>query len=310
METQVLKVKDNSLAPKSWDNYIGQNVVKERLQVQINAALNRFENLKHTLILGPPGYGKTTLAELIAQEMKQDLLLMMMTPAFNTNKLNKKIATFEGGIIVLDELHNLPKKGQHYLFDVMEKNRLTYDSGKTEYLEHPITFIGATTEQDKILAPLFSRFTYKHFLQEYSDVEMAMIIERMCHRVDIIPTKEFCLGLGAASAGTPRQARALVFAAQDLETLDVETVLTFCGVTPEGLTEDHMAYLDALKNLGGDQRGVGIDNIVNLSQRPKGIIEDVEKLLLKRNYIEIAKGGRELTVGGNNVIKKNRMEMS
>lgn len=309
MDTEIKKVKDNSLAPKSWDTYIGQDVVKDRLQIQINAALNRFENLKHTLILGPAGYGKTTLAELIAQEMRQDLLLMMMTPSFNSGQLNKRIANFEGGVIVLDELHNLPKKGQHYLYDVMEKNRLTYDSGKTEYLEHPITFIAATTEQDKLLTPLFSRFTYKHFLQEYSDVEMAMIIEKMCYRVGITPTKEFCLGLGKASAGTPRQARALVFAAQDLGTLDVDEILLFCGVTPEGLTEDHIAYLSALQSLGGEQRAIGIDNIVNLSQRPKGIIDDVEKLLLKRNYIEISKGGRELTVGGRNVIKKNRMEL-
>ena len=296
-------VQDFSLAPSSWDSYVGQERTKERLEVQIKGALSRFENLKHTLLLGPPGYGKTSLAELIAEQMQQDMVSMMITPDFKPNVINKKIGALEEpGIVFMDEIHNFSKKGQHYLFDVMEKNKLTYDDGSYFYLEVPVTILAATTEEDKLVKPLFARFTNKHFLQEYSDQEMAEIVKRMAHKIGIEPTDEFCLKLGRASAGVPRQARALVYASQDLDTQEVKPILDLCGVSPEGLTEDHLSYLSTLNDLG---QKAGVKTIANHAQRPMGIIEDLEKYLVKKQFVTIGSSGRSLSHKGLSALKRN-----
>jgi Holliday junction DNA helicase RuvB len=294
--------EDHSLAPRTWDTYIGQEVVKERLRVSIEGALSRYEPLKHVLILGQPGTGKTSLAEIIAAEMGADLLALTMTPNFKMQFLYKKIKEFEGGVIFLDEIHTLPKKSQHYLLDVLEKKKMTYDSGKVEYIDKPITFIGATTDPDQLIEPLYDRFPIRHTLQDYSDLEMAKIVERMALKLGLYPTKEACMALGRASAGVPRQARRLVFAAQDIgELSDVDEILSACGITPEGLTEDHLAYMKSLYELGGK---AGIVNLANHSGRPRDIVERLEKLLVIKSYVEITPSGRVLSYDGMKALKE------
>lgn len=293
---------DNSLAPRSWDAYIGQKKVKERLQLAIDGAMSRLEPLKHVLLLGIAGTGKTSLAEIIAKELQADLLALTMTPNFKMHYLYKKIQDFEGGVIFLDELHCLSTKNQHYLLDVLEKRKMTYDSGKVEYLTAPITFIAATTEMDKIIKPMHARFPHVYTLEDYSDLEMAQIVERMALQLDLTPHKPSCIALGRASAGIPRQARRLVYAAQDLGGIDnVDAILTTCGVTKDGLTEDHVAYMNALLGLGCK---AGIANIANHSMRPREVVQDLEKLLIKKGYVEITSSGRELTTDGLKALKE------
>ena len=291
--------EDNSLAPKSWDSYIGQEKVKERLNIAIAGALDRYESLKHVLLLGGPGTGKTSLAELIAQEMSEDLITLTMTPSFKMGSLYKKIKEFEGGIIFLDEIHCLSTKQQHYLLDILEKKRMTYDSGKVEYIDIPLTIIAATTESNEIITPLYQRFHLRYTLDDYSEIEMAKIVERMALMVGLHPTRDACLALGKASAGVPRQARRLVFAAQDLGSLEkIDDILDTCGITREGLTEDHLAYLRALNKLSNNGKAVGIKNICTLSGRPREIAEDLEKLLINQEMVELTGSGRVLLYRG------------
>ena len=246
--------------------------------------------------------GKTSLAEIIAAEMSADLLALTMTPNFKMQFLYKKIKDFEGGVIFLDEIHTLPKKSQHYLLDVLEKKKMTYDSGKVEYIDKPITFIGATTDPDDLIEPLYDRFPIRHTLLPYSDLEMAKIVERMALQLALYPTKEACMALGRASAGVPRQARRLVFAAQDVGGLDnVDEILSACGITPEGLTEDHLAYMRSLYELGGK---AGIVNLANHSGRPRDIVERLEKLLVTKAYVEITPSGRVLSYDGMKALKE------
>lgn len=243
----------------------------------------------------------TSLAEIIAKELQADLLNLTMTPNFKMHYLYKKIQDFDGGVVFLDEIHCLSSKNQHYLLDVLEKGRMTFDSGKVEYLTSPITFIAATTEMDKLIKPLHHRFPHVYVLEDYSDLEMAQIVERMALRLDLTPDKESCKALGKASAGIPRQARKLVYAAQDLGGLNqVDDILTTCGITRDGLTEDHVAYLKTLLDLGCK---AGMANIANHSQRPRDIVEDLEKLLIKKGYVEITRTGRELSTPGLKALK-------
>jgi len=139
-------------------------------------------------------------------------------------------------------------------------------------------------------------------LQPYSELEMAKIVERMALQLDMHPIKEACLALGKASAGVPRQARTLVFTAQDIGSLEaIDDILETCGITREGLTEDHIAYLRSLYELGSK---AGKANIVVHSGRPEKIILDLEKLLVLRNYVTITPSGRELTYDGMKVLKE------
>ena len=292
---------DNTLAPRTWDSYIGQEKIKKRLQVQIQGALSRMEPLKHTLILGQAGTGKTTLAELIAGEMQTNLLSVMMTPGFNMKLFNKKLLEFEGGIVFCDEIHILSKKDQHYLLSIMEEGMVAMDGMKKQAIEAPFTIVAATTDQDKLIKPLYGRFQVKHHLDDYSDLEMAKIVERMCHRIGVEPEPEFCLAMGRASAGTPRQARGLVFTAQDLQTFNPEEILEHAGLTRDGLTEDHVAYLKTIDALGG--HNIGLKAISNHSHRPQSIIEDLEKLLVDKRYIELGSSGRNLLNEGLKALK-------
>lgn len=298
--------EDYSLAPRSWDSYIGQEKTKERLQLAIQGSLDRYEPMKHTLLLGPPGTGKTSLAELIAQELKQDLLALTMTPNFKMKALYNKIKKFEGGVIFLDEIHCLSDKHQHYLLDVLEKRKMTYDDGKVEYINVPITFVAATTEPDDLIVPLYERFTLRFTLGDYSEIEMARIVERMALMLNLEVTRDACLALGKASAGIPRQARRLVFAAQDLGSIEhIDDILDTCGITKEGLTEDHLAYLKAIDQLSHNGKAVGIKNICNMSGRPREIVERLEKLLIDKDMVELTSSGRLLLYKGERVLKEN-----
>jgi len=298
--------QDYSLAPRTWDSYIGQDKIKERLQLSIQGALDRFEPLKHVLLLGQAGTGKTSLAELISQEMNQELMSLTMTPNFKMGSLYSKIKNFEGGIIFLDEIHCLSKKDQHYLLDVLEKRRMTYNTGKVEYITVPLTIVAATTEQQDLITPLYERFALRYTLEDYSDIEMAKIVERMALLLGMEVDKESCIALGRASASVPRQARRLVFAAQDLGGIHkIDEILDTCGITREGLTEDHLAYLRALHQLGSNGRPVGIKNITNLSGRPRDVAERLERLLIDKEMVELTSGGRVLMHKGLQVLKEN-----
>lgn len=293
---------DNSLAPRSWDSYIGQEKAKERLRIAIDAAIERFEPLKHVLILGPAGFGKTSLAEIVAKESKTELMSLTMTPNYDMKKLFNRLKDFDGGTVFLDEIHCLSKKDQHFLLDLLEKKKLSYPNGKVEYLSIPLTIIAATTEPDLLIKPLYDRFPYRITLQPYSELEMAKIVERMSLQLDMHPTKDACIALGRASAGVPRQARTLVFTAQDIGSLEaIDDILETCGITREGLTEDHIAYLRSLFELGNK---AGKANIALHSGRPEKIVLDLEKLLVLRNYVTITPSGRELTYEGMKVLKE------
>lgn len=286
-----------------WDNYIGQEKIKERLQIKIHAAMARFEQMDHALILGQSGTGKSTIARLIAKEHNVDFLDLMITPAFTTKTLENRLLSFNdegGGIVLLDEIHNFSSRDQHFLYSVLQDGCISKNNGDKVYFNNPLTIIGATTDEKDLTAALRGRFGAPYRLRDYTDKEMGQIIERMAYKAGLSPTIETCIALGKASAGSPRQAADLVKTARDLGSMDPGPILKLAEITKDGLTVDHVAILDSLRNLGNR---AGLENISNHSGRAKEDIVNLEKLLVKKGLIEMGGKGRELTMKGLKALK-------
>jgi Holliday junction DNA helicase RuvB len=283
---------DNALRPNDWDSYVGQEKLKNRLQVSIDGALERYASLDHVLLHGPPGCGKTSIASLIAQEMVQDFHSYVMPVKV---KSLQKIFLENEGVIFLDEIHRLSRKDQEFLLPVLEDHDIQFDNGKKIHIDHQFTVVGATTELEKIIKPLRDRFIHRPKFEEYTDEEMATIVKRMSDRIGMDITNDECLALGRASAGVPRQARTIVYTARDLNSCNPDLVLETCGITHDGLTEDHLEYLLALNKMG---QIAGVDVLSNYTGLPKDVILDLEKLLVRKSLIEYSPKGRLLMVKG------------
>lgn len=292
-------MSDSNLRPLSWEDYIGQDKLKKRLRVAMSGAQQRDAALDHTLFIAPPGYGKTALVSLIAQEMVDELHVLVMPVK---QKVLQKTLLEKPGIIFLDELHRLPKKDQEVLLYPMEEDReVHFANGNVLKIPHGFTIIGATTELKPIIEPLRDRFIWKPKFEIYTDEDMTKIVYNMARSVGIRDMPQaHAEALGAASAGVPRQARTLVFMARDLGTTDPKRVLHMADITSDGLTADHLEYLVKLDHLG---QIAGIDVLANFTGQPKDVIVQLEKLLLRKKMIEYSQKGRVLTTRGYKVVK-------
>lgn len=293
--------KDYALRPADWDSYIGQEPMKERLQISIDSAIRRGAALDHVLLDAPPGMGKTSIAALIAKEME------VSEPTYTAKVMPIKIGVLysiiieKGGILLFDELHRMPKKDQESMLSILEDRIIQRDNGDTIIIPKQFTIIGATTEIKQVIKPLRDRFIHKPRFQPYSNDDMALIFTGMCHKLGIYPSDDEAIALGIASAGVPRQAKSLALTARDLNTTNVEEVLTTANVTEDGYTQDHLEYLSVLDHIGGLG---GIELMSNYTGMPKDVILDIERLLLDRGCIEYTQKGRSLMVKGLNIINK------
>lgn len=288
----------------SWDEYIGQEELKRTLQIHIAASQADNRRMLHTLLVTEPGFGKTTLANIIAVE--SDTEIMELTMPIATGTLISHLRAWNGGTLFLDEIHRATKAQQEDLLPALNEGYLQTKYGEKVYIPH-VTIIGATTEPDKVIAPLFDRFELMPGFAPYSDDELKLIVQGMGHKINIDFTDETAKRLGRASGGVPRIAGKIVLAARALadtgNPVTVEEILRLAGRDEDGLDHRHIQYLEALMNLGGT---AGAEKIANHIRLPRSTVLNLERLLIDRGLIYLGVKGRELRGPGYDKVKKSK----
>ena len=300
--------------PNDWDEYIGQEPMKQQLAVYIASTQMRNQAFPHTLLAsGFPGVGKTTMARLIAKTL--GVKIYELVPPFNIYTLVKAADQLEDhDILFIDEIHKLAdggKRGAEILLKVLEEGVAFMPDGTTVVLAD-ITVIGATTDKDKLPEPVIDRFKIKPYFQAYSWGELGAIAIEFARRHDALGVIdcELAVDMAAASRGTPRILEEMVMAAQAMADAlkrppTADELLAFLEVEPDGLTRTHIHYLTAMRQYFARMTKeetveyiVGEAAIQQILRETKPGIQRVEAFLVERGLIDRTPRGRRLTALG------------
>jgi len=297
--------------PADWDEYIGQEPMKQQLAVYMASAQARGAAFPHTLLAsGMPGVGKTTMARLIAKTL--GVQIFELVPPFNIQTLVKAADQLgDRDILFIDEIHKLAdggKRGAEILLKVLEERVAFMPDGTVVQLAD-ITIIGATTDRDKLPEPVIDRFKVKPYFQPYSWGELSAIaieFARRANALDVIDN-ELAVDIAAASRNTPRIIEEMVNAARDMALAfkhppTAPQLLAFLEVEPDGLTRTHIHYLTAMRQyfarMTKDETVeyiVGEAAIQQILRETKPGIQRVEAFLVERGLIDRTPRGRRLT---------------
>lgn len=286
----------DTLRPTDWNEYVGQERLKQELDVRIESAIIDDRPLDHVLLCATPGAGKTSLAEMIAAKLEEPIEIVTMPIGIKV--LTRLVSNF-AGVLLLDELHRASARDQEVLLPLLEFGYVQDTSGRRTKAGW-LTIVGATTERQDLIDPLVDRFPIKPEWDDYTDGEMAVIVQGMARKAGIVIDHDSALAFGRASTGTPRKARQFVLAYRDLansqgRTPSIEDVLELCNTHSDGLTRQHVKYLETLNALGGAK---GLSVLCSLLQRSTSEVTEIERLLLQKEYLTYGDRGRELTSAG------------
>jgi len=300
-----------SVRPQRLDEYIGQRRVKENIQIAIEAARSRGEALDHVLLYGPPGLGKTTLAQIIAAELQVPIKTSAGPLLERKGDLTAILTSLEGKeVFFLDEIHRLQPAVEEVLYPAMEDFRVDLIIGQGPGARiHPFqlghfTLIGATTRAGLITAPLRSRFGIVHRLDFYEPADLLIIIRRSAKILNIEMDEAGAEEIARRCRGTPRIANRLLRRARDFAEVRAagritqtvaQEALAMLGVDEQGLDEvDRNLMLALLDKYGGGPVGVGT-LAAALSEEEDAIEEIYEPYLMQIGMIDRTPRGRVAT---------------
>jgi len=299
------------LRPKTFEDFTGQKKVLDNLSVFVQAALKREEALDHVLLHGPPGLGKTTLANIISNELGSTIKLVsgpMLDKPGDLAGLLTNLA--EGDVLFIDEIHRLSPVVEEYLYSAMEdyKIDIMIDSGPNARTVQiglePFTLIGATTRSGLLTSPLRARFGINCRLEYYDSELLHLIILRSAHLLNVPINEDAAFEIARRSRGTPRIANAILRRLRDFAQIKGDGTITMkvtnnalkaLNVDENGLDDMDIKILTIIvdKFKGGP---VGINTIATAVGEDAGTIEEVyEPFLIKEGFINRTQRGREAT---------------
>ena len=302
---------DRAIRPLNLNDYVGQRVVREQMEIFISAARKRSEPLDHTLIFGPPGLGKTTLAYIIAHEMGVGLKTTSGPVLEKAGDLAALMTNLEpGDVLFIDEIHRLSPVVEEVIYPAMEDYQLDIMIGEGPAARSikldipPFTLVGATTRAGLLTSPLRDRFGIVQRLEFYSDEELSSIVSRSSKILGVTTDDRGAQEIACRSRGTPRIANRLLRRVRDYADIKADGVVTsdvadmalnMLNVDAAGF--DHMdrrVMLAIIEKFDGGP--VGIDSVAAAISEERDTLEDViEPYLIQQGYLLRTQRGRIVT---------------